>query len=307
MIRLTYNPFILPHPSTLIVEDMLSAQIVSDLHIERFHPLIPNPKDLFDVTSDVIILAGDIGRVENWIQYAGFISKLSDLYKKIIIVPGNHEYYYTSFDKPQSIKLNGSSIMTMTQAEEKLRSLTTIFNNVVVLINDSLLIESVNSIEKPVLLFGSPYFSYIPDEYFKPLPIYKTVDNGRNAIPLTCADWNLIHFKCRNAFESAQTEAIRLGAHFTVITHYAPTFKRTLSDKYYLTTDPHVQQKNYYYCSNNDFYLTGSLILNWVYGHTSHNCDFYTSPTTRLVSNQLDLEGYDKTKTIDLVKRIELS
>ncbi len=69
----------------------MKLAIMSDLHLE-YHDdngkEFINSLDASDV--DVLILAGDIGEID---VLGGAIEKFCAKYKKVIFVPGNHEYY----------------------------------------------------------------------------------------------------------------------------------------------------------------------------------------------------------------------
>jgi predicted phosphodiesterase len=67
------------------------AQIISDIHLELRvdFPRIPKILDV-----NILILAGDIGRID-CVLYRPFFEYISNLgWKKIIYVPGNHEFYH---------------------------------------------------------------------------------------------------------------------------------------------------------------------------------------------------------------------
>jgi predicted phosphodiesterase len=75
----------------------MKVQVASDLHLERgdnTHYILNNP---LEVVGDVLVLAGDIcnrGR-EDLVSY--FFDDVKEKYKKVIYIPGNHEYYGTNF------------------------------------------------------------------------------------------------------------------------------------------------------------------------------------------------------------------
>lgn len=72
-------------------------RIASDLHLEAYHGrnietlVIDTLPDMPYDSSSILILAGDIS--SSIIQLVSFIKVLEQKYKKIIYVPGNHEYY----------------------------------------------------------------------------------------------------------------------------------------------------------------------------------------------------------------------
>ncbi len=72
----------------------MKIQYASDLHLEfadnsrylREHPL--------EVAGEVLVLAGDIGYIEddNYSKHP-FWDRASENYKEVIVIPGNHEFY----------------------------------------------------------------------------------------------------------------------------------------------------------------------------------------------------------------------
>lgn len=73
---------------------MIKIQYASDLHLEftengsfiKHHPL--------QVNGEVLVLAGDIGYIgdENYSKHP-FWDWAADNYEKVIVIPGNHEFY----------------------------------------------------------------------------------------------------------------------------------------------------------------------------------------------------------------------
>ena len=77
---------------------MTKFQIVSDLHIEYRNNEIPDPLSLITPTSEILILAGDIGSLYKIKQLQGFLEQLCVHFKTVLYVPGNHEYYMVPND-----------------------------------------------------------------------------------------------------------------------------------------------------------------------------------------------------------------
>ena len=72
---------------------MTKFQIVSDLHIEYKSNEVPDPLKLITPSTDILILAGDIGSLYKYDQLKTFLIKLCPHFKLVLYVPGNHEYY----------------------------------------------------------------------------------------------------------------------------------------------------------------------------------------------------------------------
>ena len=72
---------------------MINFQLMSDIHIEYKNDDVPNPLDYITPSSDILILAGDIGSLYKYKQLNEFLKKLAALFKVVIYVPGNQEYY----------------------------------------------------------------------------------------------------------------------------------------------------------------------------------------------------------------------
>jgi predicted phosphodiesterase len=65
-------------------------QYISDIHLE-FYKKVPE----IPVCADILVLAGDVGYPTMPIFWE-FLQKISEQFKHIILVAGNHEYYHTN-------------------------------------------------------------------------------------------------------------------------------------------------------------------------------------------------------------------
>lgn len=76
---------------------MVRIQLCSDLHLERNSKHIVASRYVSHVPgTDILVLAGDILSIKDT-RYFDFLKQVSPLYKTILIVFGNHEYYKTNF------------------------------------------------------------------------------------------------------------------------------------------------------------------------------------------------------------------
>ena len=69
----------------------MNFQFVSDIHVE--YPFYVDPLTYIDPCCDNIILAGDICSCNDFERFYNVIERICSLFKVVIFVPGNHEYY----------------------------------------------------------------------------------------------------------------------------------------------------------------------------------------------------------------------
>jgi len=103
-------------------------KVMSDLHLEASPDWRPNsyPKDC-DTT---LVLAGDICEIERSSYLEAFLKDMSEQFKYVLHVPGNHEYY-------------GGHIK---YSAEKLDKIIKELNNVYLLNNNSIILENTKFI-----------------------------------------------------------------------------------------------------------------------------------------------------------------
>lgn len=69
-------------------------QYMSDLHLERI-----DYQWTIEPAAPILLLVGDIGRLNDFDKYRAFIMQCCYQFTKILLVGGNHEYYDTSHEK----------------------------------------------------------------------------------------------------------------------------------------------------------------------------------------------------------------
>jgi len=239
-------------------------QIISDVHIET-------NKSINDIITPepnaTLIIAGDVGRVEQYKNYSDFIGYFCKLFHRVILVPGNHEYY------------TRDETLTRKKVDSLLFELKNIYHNLEILINSQCIIDNV-------LIFGSTFWSYCPHQYFSDVPIYEAENKLMDS-----AMYNRLHLSAQESLETWLCYARKQKLEVIVVTHYAPTFFSTLAEKYRIYDN----KKNYMYCSHSDSYLENDLVKYWVYGHTGYSGNY-----NKLVSNQVGSEGFSKKKVIEI-------
>lgn len=249
----------------------MSFQIVSDLHIEYKNDCIPNPLDYITPVSEVLILAGDIGSLYKRAQLEGFLISLCPLFKIVVYVPGNHEYYTTSFsDKLTFYQLND----ILSDIEKNIPNLY-ILNRKSIIIGDVLLTGCT--------LWSNPSIN---------IPKFIVRIHG-----MSNTFYKDLHFRDLKYIKNIISYATKTRLKLLVITHHCPTFSvvpKRKNDKY-----------RSLYATNLDNLLIKSNINTWVCGHIHYNFDIVTGGGTRLLGNQKGkphekVENYSKTFTINL-------
>ena len=80
----------------------MKIQILSDLHLEYNYRFITESKIIKPV-GDVLIIAGDLCPLSEVALRQKFIDGIKDNYEKVIIIPGNHEYYFGEYSMEKNL------------------------------------------------------------------------------------------------------------------------------------------------------------------------------------------------------------
>lgn len=230
---------------------MVKFQIMSDLHIETLSDSSDISK-FITPSAEVLILAGDIGRVHRYEQLENFLLNLCPKFQIVLYVLGNHEYYCVHNIIPK----------TMDEIFTDIKKIQSKIPNLYILNRNSVIIDDV-------CITGCTLWS----QAFIEIPQYivRIPDMNREKYnSLFRQDLDYIH--------SMITYCEEKNLKLVVVTHHAPTFlvgKRKNTDKY-----------KSLYCSSLDYLLDGKKIHTWICGHVHKNFDFSANSGTRLVGNQ---------------------
>ena len=228
-----------------VQSEKFELQIASDLHIEYKNDDIPNPLDYLTPKAPNLVLAGDIGTFYKYEQLHGFISALSPIFKHIIYVFGNHEYY-----KPKH-KVNGVDLAPLTMADIRKRAKE--------MQND---IPNLWILDNAVVRIGNHYIigATLWSDIQITLPKNIVKIHGMTTRVYTQKFNDGVKFlteeinKCREK-----------GRKAIVITHYPPTYNVLPEDR--------LSHKNIsLYASNLDD-MFGDPVDAWICGHVHHNFD----------------------------------
>ncbi len=220
------------------------VQIHSDFHLENY-------KEYFKIIpkAEILILAGDIGRLDNRI-YIKFIKYVAKRWKKIFLVLGNHEYY----NKSKSYqKLN-----------QEYRSFLGKFGNIFLLDKDIYLMEDI-------LIIGCTLWSDIDER------VYDYINDFRQINNLSIKEYQYLHEQDKNFLLSNLDNSYKK---IIIITHYPLIRENTSHPKY--QNDP-IWLKNYFSNSIDLDYNNKQIIC--IAGHTHYNYNFIKN-NVRYLSNR---------------------
>lgn len=268
--------------------NVMKIQYASDLHLEFYE----NAKYLRDnpikPVGDILVLAGDIELLNrDHFFNNSFWNYISDNFKEVIVVAGNHEFY-NGYD----LEISGKS------------KICSVRNNVGYYYNAVFEIENVR-------LIVSPLWSLISMEqagYVKRgvVDFHRILLNGSK---LSVEDFNREHERCLNFIKaevdnskstcevsaSAKTSLIKT----VVATHHVPSFQLSSPD----FTGSLIDSA---FTVDLDSFIEASNIDFWIYGHSHRNIDKVIG-NTKCVSNQLGYVYFDEHLHFDNSKVIDAS
>ncbi len=235
----------------------MTIQYASDLHLEfgenskwlKDNPLIPS--------ADILVLAGDIGYLgdANYKTHP-FWDWASANYKRVIVVPGNHELY-KFFD------INELQEAWTLDIRHNVRAY---YNSVIALDEETDLIVSTLWAKIP------PSEEYLTEHCVSD---FKRIRNGEHR--LSSQRFNDEHERCRRFIEKSVADS--KAKNIIVATHHVPSFE-LMADEFKSSSI------NGAFTVELGNYIANSRINYWIYGHSHRNIDKCIG-NTKCVSNQL--------------------
>lgn len=235
----------------------MRIQFASDLHLEfdansdflQNNPLIP--------CANILVLAGDIGYLEHPTYTTHpFWDWASDNYKRVLVVPGNHEFY------------KGYDLKNIVDGME-----VPIRPNIHWYYNKAVVIDGT-------LFILTTLWSHIPDHA-------KTIIESRvsdfhciryDGHRLTPDKFNDLHRECIEFLKSAITHPAQNGR--IIVSHHVPTLQ-CVAEEF------NGSILNGAFSSDLDSLIEESKADYWIYGHSHRNVGEVTIGRTKLISNQL--------------------
>ena len=239
----------------------MKIQYASDLHLElsgnsKYVKEIP-----FEVTGDILVLAGDTAYLRDKnLPNSKFWKWASENYREVFLVPGNHEYYGFS-----DVLENGDSW------SREILSNVHYHQNKVVRVDDtdfilSTLWSQINPANEFAIWQGMSDF-------------YQIRYGGKPFMP---GHFNDEHRKCLEFIK--KSVAGSNAKHIVVVTHHLPTMA---------VVAPHHKKSplNTAFAVDLHDYIADSRIDVWIYGHSHTNIDTEINGT-KVVCNQLGYVQY---------------
>ena len=237
-------------------------QVLSDLHLEAGQQYSSYD---FPVAAPWLILAGDVGRLIDYEEYLGFISRQADRYERVFLALGNHEFFglehRTGIDTAHELvkepRLGGKVVLLHRNQWDDPRP------------------------DSNLTILGCTLWSHVPMHARE--AVEKKVKDYREIHGWTTDKHNEQHgedlsWLCQRLDELATTAP---GRHVLVVTHHAPATKGTSSPR---------NEENPW----SSAYATDVLgkdaerwrqVRIWIFGHTHYSTDF-TVQSVRLIANQ---------------------
>lgn len=232
----------------------MRIQYCSDLHIEFESNSLWLKNNLLPVCGDVLILAGDIAPLLEKYFRDPFISYISNNYRKIFWIPGNHEYYSRNIsDFGESINLT-------------LNANISIVNNTVVIFDDIQFIFSTlwSSI--------SPQNEFIVEQNVSDFE-YISYKNHK----LRASDFNKLH---KDSLSFLTKEIKNKHSKRVIVTHHLPSAMCNLP----VHNNSIINEA---FCSNQNEIIINSNAKFWIYGHSHYNQKPLIIGDTTILTNQL--------------------
>lgn len=226
---------------------------MSDLHLEwRGYEDFKIPRK-----APNLLLVGDIGRLNDYTPFLSFLRRQCETFDRVMLVPGNHEFYGSSREEGLSVGL---------EFERELGSRFTLMDKRRVVLDYG----------KTVVL-GCTLHSHIPEDYTRLTKDFQRI-----------RDWTVKHHNDEHAtdlnwLKDSLAEESTYGNCVIVATHYAPSFRKTVR--------PEQEGNDLSRCFCSDTlsklknWAGANLISEWVFGHTHYNTRFKWDNLT-VISNQ---------------------
>jgi len=108
----------------------MKLQVASDIHLDVLS--FYNPATLIVPSADILILAGDICHISTLEKHRRFFSYVNEHFKKVVMVPGNHEFYNDSDTTIEASELIMRKFLVDYEVIVYLNNSTFIIDNIVI-------------------------------------------------------------------------------------------------------------------------------------------------------------------------------
>lgn len=257
----------------------MKINVINDVHLE-FGSWLPTN----ETNADVLVLAGDIVPIvelqNNSELYLPFFEACSKLYKNVIYVMGNHEYYReamsTNYGSAYFIGGNMSSLL------EEVRKILSPYENIHILENEYCLIDNI------AFLGCTLWTNFNNKNPLCMMAVERSMNDYRaikyNDSRLLTDDIIIEHENSVKFLTSTYSKLSKIHD-IVVVTHHSPSFQ-SIPDQF-----RYDYELNSAYASNmEEFIYKRNKIKLWCYGHT-HSPKQFTISKTIVVNNARGYAG----------------
>lgn len=252
----------------------MKIQYASDLHLEFTDNRYELEDTKLEPKAEILLLAGDIMPLNMLNHLTSFIDYISESFKTVYWIPGNHEYYGFDVDK-FDIPLF-----------KEVRS------NVFLINNHVIEIEDVNIICSTMWTHISPANELVIPGRLN--DFHKITNNGKR---LTVADYNKMHETDLNFIKVAIEQ--NKGKKNVIMTHHVPSF---------INYPEHYKGDalNQAFAVELHDFIEGSDANYWIYGHHHSNIPAFKIGNTTLLTNQMGYVRGNENETFRLDAVLEI-
>jgi predicted phosphodiesterase len=244
----------------------MKLQIMSDLHREFGKDFWFGPVE----DNTVLVLAGDIELWAHEQDYIDWIYEFHELYKAVIIIAGNHEYYH-----------GGDVVRDTIEMRERFRKE---FKNVFFIEKECVIVDDVAFI-------GATLWTDLKNQDMG--VIWSAVANMNDFAtikydgePFTPDNWFKENQDARRFIKTALENTKQYKQ--VVVSHHLPSF---------MGIHPRFQGSdilNHAYANTGlDNFIFENAPDLWIHGHSHESMDWVLGDVTRVVSNPRGYEGYE--------------
>lgn len=231
----------------------MKIQLLSDIHTE-FHGGDPSIMDKFFTDADVLVIAGDLTNANNIKNNIEYICKIVP---HLVYVPGNHEYYHSSFDYVE---------LTLAELEKKIPNFHWLNDSFVEIdgkrfIGGTLWVEGTDQARDPSNKWRLNDFRLIKD-----------------CDPLAFIKYDATSKYLRDHVQEGDI----------VVTHHLPSARST-------PREFQGSLLNCYFNSNQEETMRNNKPQLWLHGHTHTACHYWVGQT-QVYCNPLGYPGEQRTK-----------
>ncbi|MBN2520365.1 MAG: metallophosphoesterase [Bacteroidales bacterium] len=241
----------------------MRIQYCSDLHLEFDQNNLYIERNPLTVIGDILVLAGDVVPLDDKFLNNNFFRFITDNYKKVFWVPGNHEFYYkdiSEYSKSYHIRLS-EKLSIVHNTEVQYENIRLIF---------STLWSNISTTYQKIIETSVSDFLCISNKNKK----FKT------------SDFNRLHNESleflKNTVKNATEKTVIVTHHLPSSLCNSPAFAKSIINEAFC-----VDLTNFIENCNAGF---------WIYGHSHFNQNPLFLGNTILLTNQLGYVQFNEHK-----------